>query len=83
MDRNSRRSLSGVVLKCQDSKTASVLVETLKMHPQYKKTIKVSRKYLVDTGSKEVCINDKVVISSCRPISKLKTWRIDQVLESK
>lgn len=83
MERNSRRSLSGVVLKCQDSKTASVLVDALKMHPQYKKTVRVSKKYLVDIGDKKVSVNDKVVISSCRPISKRKSWRIDQVLESK
>jgi len=82
MDRNNRSTLSGVVVKCQDSKTASVLVETLKTHPKYQKTIRVSKKYLVDTGKIEIKENDKVIIASCRPISKRKTWRIERVIES-
>jgi small subunit ribosomal protein S17 len=82
MDRNNRRSMSGVVIKCQDSKTASVLVETLKMHPQYKKTIRVSKKYLVDIENKEVNVNDKVVITSCRRLSKRKSWRVESIIDS-
>lgn len=78
--RNERRTKTGIVLKSSSLKTASVIVKTLKAHKKYKKTMKVSKKYLVDTGKFTVVEGDKVVIMTCQPISKLKRWRVASIL---
>jgi small subunit ribosomal protein S17 len=46
----------------------------LKLHPTYKKYIKVSKKYMVHDESNSVKVGDEIFIKSSRPISKRKTW---------
>jgi len=77
LERNKRRSKQGVVLKSSSAKTVSVIVETLVQHPIYKKVLKQSKKYLVHNDTDlNVDAGDKVLIESCRPISKSKCWRL-------
>lgn len=61
------------------SKTATVLVERLAIHPLYKKAYKQSKKYLVDVQI-NVKDGDVVEIEKIRPISKNKHWRIVKVV---
>ena len=72
--------LKGKVISTKMAKTATVLVERRKIHPIYKKGIKVTKKYHVhdEIGVK---LGDNVKIVETRPISKTKRWRIVEVLK--
>ncbi len=69
----------GRVVSKKLKNTATVLVERVAMHPLYKKTYVQSKKYLVD-DLVDVKMGDIVDIVKCRPISKLKSWKITKVL---
>ena len=74
------KPLTGVVISSKMAKTATVLVERFKVHPLYKKRLKVKRKYHVhdEIGVKE---GDWVKIKQCRPMSKTKRWKIIEVVK--
>jgi small subunit ribosomal protein S17 len=59
-----------------DSKTIKVSSTTYKKHEKYGKYITISKNYLVDTDGKSVEIGQEIEISSSRPISKRKKWKI-------
>ena len=75
-----RPTKTGVVVKKADEKTATILVSTLIKHPRYHKIIKRSKKYLSHIDSTDVAVGDKVEITSCRPISKRKSWRVTKIV---
>jgi len=62
-------------------KTITVLVETVKQHPLYKKTIRTSKKYKAHDEKNEAKLGDVVRIMECRPLSKDKRWRLIEVVE--
>jgi len=74
------RILEGVVISTKMAKTATVLVERFKVHPLYKKRIKVKKKYHAhdEIGVK---VGDRVKIQECRPISKTKRFKIIEVIK--
>ena len=74
------KALEGRVISKKMAKTATVLVERQKVDPVYKVRRRQVKKYQVDDqlGTK---INDRVKIVPCRPISKLKRWKIVEVLK--
>ncbi|MBI2990505.1 MAG: 30S ribosomal protein S17 [Candidatus Magasanikbacteria bacterium] len=74
-----RRRFEGVVLNKSGAKTIRVLVNTLKMHPKYRKQYTVTKTYGVHDGSARAVSGDKVVFEECRPISKTKKWRLVNV----
>jgi small subunit ribosomal protein S17 len=73
------RKFSGIVVNDKIDKTISVLVETVKVHPKYKKRYTVSRRYLVHDEKNQYKIGDKVIFIECRPLSKNKKWRVLKV----
>jgi small subunit ribosomal protein S17 len=72
--------LEGVVTSNKMKKTATVLVERFKIHPLYKKRIKVKKKYHAhdEIGVK---VGDRVRIQECRPVSKTKRFKIIEVIK--
>lgn len=68
--------LTGTVVSLKMQGTAVVEVEREVTHPLYKKILKRSRRYKVDTTSQEVALGDKVRIIETKPISKGKYFRI-------
>ncbi|WP_150046463.1 MULTISPECIES: 30S ribosomal protein S17 [Methylomonas] len=76
------RTLTGRVISNKMDKTASVLVERLVKHPVYGKYVKRSTKFLVHDESNLCQQGDLVSITSCRPISKRKTFKLVEVLEA-
>lgn len=81
MERNSRKVLQGSVISDKAEKTITVLVETYKNHPLYKKRVKYSKKYLAHDEQNQAHIGDKVSIMETRPLSKNKHFRLIQVIE--
>jgi small subunit ribosomal protein S17 len=63
-------------------KTAAVLVERLVKHPVYGKYVKRSTKFLVHDENNVCNEGDVVTITSCRPISKSKTFKLVEVIET-
>jgi small subunit ribosomal protein S17 len=74
--------LTGKVISLKQAKTATVSVESVKIHPIYKKRFKRSKKYHVqdETGVK---IGEIVKFGDCKPISKSKKWKIVEVVKEK
>ncbi|BBB32921.1 small subunit ribosomal protein S17 [Thermotomaculum hydrothermale] len=76
-----RKVLIGEVVSDKMDKSIVVKVETLVMHPLYKKYIKRSKKYMAHDPNNECGIGDKVEIIESRPLSKRKRWRLKRILE--
>ncbi|KNG78933.1 30S ribosomal protein S17 [Mycoplasma sp. HU2014] len=81
MQRNSRRTLIGKVVSDKMDKTITVLVETYKNHPIYKKRVKYSKKYKAHDEQQIAQMGDKVEIMETRPLSKTKNFRLVKVIE--
>jgi small subunit ribosomal protein S17 len=77
----SRKVRQGVVVSDLQDKTIIVRVERRTTHPLYGKSMKVSKKYHVHDESNEAGTGDTVRIVETRPISKLKRWRLQSVVE--
>ncbi len=76
------RTITGKVVSNKMDKTITVLVERVVKHPVYGKYIKRSSKMMAH-DEKNVCQEGDVVsITSCRPLSKNKTFKLVQILES-
>ena len=76
------RTVTGRVVSNKMDKTVSVLVERLVKHPVYGKYVKRSTKFLVHDENNICNEGDVVSITSCRPYSKLKTFKLVEVLET-
>ncbi len=75
------KELIGKVVSDKEDKTIKVLVETYKVDPLYKKRVKYSKKYTAHDEKNEAKVGDKVRIAETRPISKLKKYRLVEVVE--
>lgn len=71
-----KRKFSGAVVGDKMDKTRVVSVDSVKVHPVYKKRYKVSKKYKVHDEKNLYKIGDKVLFIECRPLSKDKKWRM-------
>ncbi len=80
-ERGNRKVRIGTVTSNKMEKTITVLVETVKQHPLYKKTVRTSKKYKAHDEDNEAKIGDVVRIMETRPISKDKRWRLIEIVE--
>ena len=78
--RGLRKQRKGVVVSRSGDKTIVVSVEMRKQHPLYGKTIRQSKKFHAHDEKNETNIGDQVSIVETRPLSKLKRWRLVEVL---
>jgi small subunit ribosomal protein S17 len=79
--RAQRKVLSGVVVSDKMNKTRTVEVSSAKKHGFYGKIIRTSKCYHAHDEGNESKIGDKVEITSTRPLSKLKRWRVSKIVE--
>ncbi|MBC7349868.1 MAG: 30S ribosomal protein S17 [Candidatus Aminicenantes bacterium] len=70
----------GTVVAKKSAKTLRVLVERLERHPVYRKTIKRKKIFLVHDEHEKCQVGDLVRIVETRPISKLKRWRVAEIV---
>lgn len=80
-ERNSRKERQGVVVSTAGDKTCVVKVEARKRHPLYGKMITRSTKFHAHDENNECGVGDTVRIMETRPISKLKRWRLVEIIE--
>jgi small subunit ribosomal protein S17 len=76
------RTVTGRVVSNKMDKTIAVLVERKVKHPMYGKVVKRSTKLLAHDENNQCNEGDTVSIASCRPLSKNKTFRLVEILES-
>ena len=62
-------------------KTAVVAVIDRKRHPRYDKTVQRTNKLYVHDEENDLNVGDRVRIAETRPLSKLKRWRLVEVVE--
>tara|TARA_B100002019_G_C21197628_1_gene562242 strand:+ start:566 stop:838 length:273 start_codon:yes stop_codon:yes gene_type:complete len=79
--RNNRKELIGVVRSRTGDKSVKVVYEYKIPHPLYRKEIRRKTTVHVHDENNDSNVGDKVKIMATRPISKLKRWRITEVLE--
>ena len=79
--RNNRKELQGVVRSKTGDKSLKVVYEYKTPHPLYKKEIRRKTTVHVHDESNQSKVGDKVSIMATRPISKLKRWRVVEIIE--
>ena len=79
--RTGKKEFVGIVKSDKMEKTIVVAIETLKLHPLYKKYVKRVKKVKAHDEKNEAKIGDRVRVIECRPLSKEKRWRLVEILE--
>jgi small subunit ribosomal protein S17 len=74
------KSMIGVVVSTKMNKTVVVAVEKKRHHMLYRKTYRILVKYLAHDEKGECKLEDKVLVLETRPLSKLKRWRVAEIL---
>ena len=78
---NRRKVKEGVVVSTAGDKTAVVAVVERVRHPRYDKTVQRTKRFHAHDETNDANVGDRVRVQETRPLSKLKRWRVVQVLE--
>jgi small subunit ribosomal protein S17 len=78
---NGRKVREGLVVSSAMDKTAVVEVVERKRHPRYNKTVPHTTRLYVHDEQNDLTAGDRVRVMETRPLSKLKRWRLVEVLE--
>ena len=79
--RNLRKERIGLVLSNKMDKTITVAVHFKEKHPIYGKFIKKTKNISINSEKKKFKIGDTVRIMETRPLSKMKRWRLVEIIE--
>lgn len=79
-ERNLRKKREGRVVSKSGDKTVVVLIERRVRHPLYGKEIRISKKVHVHDEENKSGIGDVVRVMETRPLSKLKRWRLVDII---
>ena len=74
------KTKTGSVVSDKMEKTIVVAVENLVEHPLYRKRVRRTRKFHAHDENGEAHVGDIVRIAETRPISKTKTWRLQEII---
>ena len=80
--RGLRKERTGVVVSASMQKTIVVRVERNTRHPLYGKEMRQLKKFYAHDEENKAKVGDRVVITETRPLSKLKRWRLVEVVET-
>jgi small subunit ribosomal protein S17 len=78
--RRARQELTGVVTSAKMQKTIVVKVTRLVQHPLYSRVVRVTKKFYAHDEQGQARSGDTVRIIETRPLSKLKRWRLAEVI---
>ena len=79
--RAARKVREGVVVSNKMDKTAVVAIVERVRHPRYAKFVQRTKRLYVHDENNDVHVGDRVRVMETRPLSKLKRWRVTDVLE--
>ena len=80
-ERAQRKVREGIVVSDKMDNTVVVAVVERVRHPRYGKTVQRTKKLYVHDEKSEAKIGDRVRVTETRPLSKLKRWRLVEILE--
>ncbi len=80
-ERKTRKTLVGNVVSNKMEKTITVSIERQLLHKRYKKYIKKRSKIWVHDEEEKCNVGDRVKVISTRPLSKLKRWRVIEIVK--
>jgi small subunit ribosomal protein S17 len=79
--RGARKVREGVVLSSKMDRTAIIAVVDRVRHPKYAKFVRRTKKLYVHDEANDLNEGDRVRVMETRPLSKLKRWRLVEVIE--
>ena len=77
---NTRKVREGVVVSNKMQKTVTVSVEKTFRHPEFNKVITRNKKYYAHVEDQVLQVGQRVRIVETRPLSKMKRWRVVDVV---
>jgi small subunit ribosomal protein S17 len=80
-ERGNRKERVGEVLASKMAKTIVVRVERRFPHPRFKKVVRAYSKFYAHDEQSEAKPGDRVRIVETRPLSKIKRWRLVEIIE--
>src|SRR5438034_7529010 len=80
-ERGNRKERVGEVISDKMAKTIVVQVQRRFQHPRYRKIVTGYSKFYAHDEKSEAKVGDRVRIQETRPLSKLKRWRLVEVVE--
>ena len=80
-ERNLRKVRTGKVVSDKMQKTITVAVEDHVKHPLYNKIVKKTYKLYAEDAENTCNVGDTVRVMETRPLSKMKRWRLVEVIE--
>ncbi len=78
---NPRKVREGMVISDKMASTLVVAVNERVSHPRYGKTVQRTKKLYVHDEKNEAKVGDRVRVQETRPLSKLKRWRLTEIVE--
>ena len=75
-----RNEKVGLVVSTKMQKTIVVEIEMRKAHPKYKRVMKSNKKFYAHDEQNSARVGDVVRIRETRPLSKLKRWRLKEIV---
>jgi small subunit ribosomal protein S17 len=76
-----QKTRQGVVISDKADKTITVRIDTARQHRRYHKIVRSSTTLHAHDESNDAHTGDTVVVRECRPLSRLKRWRLIEVVE--
>ncbi|MBV9943855.1 MAG: 30S ribosomal protein S17 [Solirubrobacterales bacterium] len=76
-----QKTRQGVVVSDKADKTITVRIDVARRHRRYEKIVRTSSTLHAHDESNDAHIGDTVIVRECRPMSRLKHWRLIEVVE--
>jgi small subunit ribosomal protein S17 len=76
-----QKTRQGVVVSDKADKTITVRIDVARRHRRYEKIVRVSSTLHAHDEANDAHIGDTVIVRECRPMSRLKRWRLIEVVE--
>ena len=81
MERNQRKTITGIVVSNKMDKTVVVAIYDRVQHPLYKKIVKRTAKIKAHDEMNACNVGDRVSLMETRPLTKDKRWRDVEIIE--
>lgn len=79
--KSNRKQLTGKVVSNKMDKTVVVEIESIVMHPLYKKSVRRTKKIKSHDERNECSVGDIIRVEESRPLSKEKRYRLVEIIE--
>ena len=81
MERNLRKTRTGIVVSDKMDKTCVIVIRDKVKHPLYGKTVNLTKRLKAHDEKNECGVGDRVRIMETRHLSKDKHWRVVEIIE--